>query len=124
MSSDEEEVLRQARNSSNELRGPESQGDLKSIARGLSSTTEIGLLLMQKMSNIEKRVTQIEKTDQRAIDLILDERQSHVELQEEITRTNLTLKKARSERWTKILAWIMTPPGVWGLWELLQKFLP
>jgi len=107
---------------------------LRVLHEAASSSTEINLLVLQRighmdaqLSELKRRLDRQESAEQRATEVLLAERRSQFGLQEEVTRTELYLRKARSERWgqiiTRALAVCMTPPGVWAVWKWVTSML-
>lgn len=105
------------------------------LAEAMASNAEISLLLFQRLGQMDEQIRQLsrwrerqESLEHRATEVLINERKSKFQLEEEVTRADLHLKKIRNEKlWAigvKILAVIMTPPGAWGLWKWLTEHLP
>lgn len=99
-----------------------------------AATSEISLLVLQKVGHLEQQMRDLnrwrerqEDIDQKATDVLLHERLSRVKLDEEITRVDLDLKKARSARWgqiiTRVLLLITVPSGAWSIWQWIADKL-
>jgi len=93
-----------------------------------AANSEISLLVLQKVGHLEQQMRDLvkwrerqEDIDRKATDVLLHERLSRVKLDEEITRVDLDLKKARSARWgqvvTRVLLLITVPSGAWSIWK-------
>lgn len=98
-----------------------------------AATSEISLLVLQKVGHLEQQMRDLvrwrerqEDIDQKATDVLLHERLSRVKLDEEITRVDLDLKKARSARWgqiiTRVLLLITVPSGAWSIWQWIADW--
>lgn len=148
MAADEEKALEQRVSSRARLLRdraaslpPESARDVSDVREGVAASAEIGLLVLQKTNALhtklvearkdieflKTRLQQLEDPERRATEILFEERRSQLGLQEEITRADLKLKNFRAEHrqkiLTRIVAAIMTPPGVWAIWEWIQRFV-
>jgi len=105
----------------------------KALREGVSSSAEIGMLVLQKVGRMEsdirelkRRLTRQEDTEKSATDLLVEERRSQLGLQEEITRTDIHIRKIGVERrWkliTKVVAALLAPPGLWAIWKWIESF--
>ncbi|MGP1680867.1 MAG: hypothetical protein ACTS8S_00880 [Giesbergeria sp.] len=101
------------------------------ILEATETNTEISLLVLQKVGHLEQQMRDFarwrerqEETQQTALDVLLDERRSRVKMDEEITRVDLDLRKARSARWgqviTRGLLIITVPSGTWSIWKWIS----
>lgn len=120
---------------------PESTQDVADVREGVAASAEIGLLVLQKVNAFDTKVQlmqkdlqhallrleQLEDPEKRATELLFEERRSQLGLNEEAARADLLLKKQRDEHrrkiLTRIVAVVMTPPGLWGVWEWIQTLL-
>jgi hypothetical protein len=96
------------------------------LAEAMASNAELSLMVLQRLTKMDVDIQEIKKwrskqesVEERATDILLQERRSKMNLEEEITRADIQIKKVRSEKiWTiaaKVLAVVMTPPGVWSV---------
>jgi hypothetical protein len=99
-----------------------------------AATSEISLLVLQKVGHLEQQMRDLnrwrerqEDIDQKATDVLLHERLSRVKLDEEITRVDLDLRKARSARWgqiiTRALLLVTVPSGAWSIWQWIAELV-
>jgi hypothetical protein len=104
------------------------------LLEATAANSEISLLVLQKVGYLEHQMRDLvkwrdrqEDIDQKATDVLLHERLSRVKLDEEITRVDLDLRKARSARWgqvvTRALLIITVPSGTWSIWKWASDFL-
>jgi len=111
---------------------PSSNKD-QNVREGVAASTEIGILVLQKLGRMERAIQALEEfrqdqqsAEQSLLQLMIKERESQLGLDEEITRTNLDLRKARAKRWgdilTRIVAVLATPPALVALYNWLSKF--
>jgi hypothetical protein len=104
------------------------------LMEATATSAEINLLVLQKVGYLEQQMRDLvkwrdrqETIDQRATDVLVQERLSKVKLDEEITRVDLDLRKARSARWgqvvTRALLIITVPSGTWSIWKWASDLL-
>jgi len=148
----EEELVTRAKNSARALRSdpppeeeedamPPNSSDDPRLYEGVAASAEIGVLLLQKLGylqatveNLQQRLRRFEEAEDTALSAILDERRSKLDIEEEITRTDLELRikkaatedelrKERAKRVGKLIAFIVSPLGVWKIVEFLQSLV-
>lgn len=118
---------------------PPNSSDMEDVREGVAASAELGILVLQKTNStntlvqllqkdvefLRRRVEQLEDPERRATEILFEERRSKLGLEEEVTRADLDLKKLRTEHrqkiFIRILAAVMTPPGLWSIWEWLQQ---
>jgi hypothetical protein len=104
------------------------------ILEATATNSEISLLVLQKVGHLEQQMRDLvrwrerqEDMDQKATDVLLHERLSRVKLDEEITRVDLDLRKARSARWgqiiTRALLLVTVPSGAWSIWQWIAQLV-
>lgn len=104
------------------------------LLEAAATGAEINLLVLQKVGYLEQQMRDLvkwrdrqETIDQRATDVLVQERLSKVKLDEEITRVDLDLRKARSARWgqviTRALLIITVPSGTWSIWKWASDWI-
>lgn len=104
------------------------------ILEATATNSEISLLVLQKVGHLEQQMRDLtrwrerqEDMDQKATDVLLHERLSRVKLDEEITRVDLDLRKARSARWgqiiTRALLLVTVPSGAWSIWQWIAELV-
>lgn len=104
------------------------------LLEATATNSEISLLVLQKVGQLEQQMRDFaswrkrqEDIEQKATDVLVHERLSRVKLDEEITRVDLDLKKARSARWgqiiTRVLLLITVPSGAWSIWQWVTDLI-
>lgn len=79
------------------------------------------------IKELRRRVERVEGSEQKALGVLLKERESRIEMEEEITRVDLNLKqeaaKHRREVILKVVAALATPAAVWKIVEVVIGLL-
>lgn len=134
---DAQKVVARAEQSVQALRSdppPQSLPDQKLLSSGVAASNEIGILVLQRLGElkgevraVKDRLHRIESAEDSALGAILEERRSKIDLEEEVTRTDLFLKKNqaahREKIITRVLAAIMTPGGLWAFWQWIRHLI-
>ena len=103
----------------------------RDVREGVAASTELGILILTKIGDIRLKqaeqdiiLKQLVEERGRFSDILIEGHRSQLELNEEVTRADLNLKKLKVQRsekiWMRVLAGVLAPAAIFQFWEWMK----
>lgn len=106
----------------------------RDVREGVAASAELGILTLTKLGEIHLKQVQLEMVMQQILseyskfsDVLIEGHRSRLELDEEVTRADLDLRKLKLKRteriWMRILAGVLAPPAMFQFWSWMKMLI-
>ena len=103
----------------------------RDVREGVAANAELGILILTKLGELQLQQARFEilmerytQQGDRYSDVFIEGHRSKLELEEEVTRADLDMRKLKlqsSERiWMRIIAGLLAPPALLQFWEWMK----
>ena len=106
----------------------------RDVREGVAASAEIGILILSKLGEVqlqqarqEALIESMVRQNDRYSDVFIEGHRSKLELEEEVTRADLDLRKLKVKRteriWMRVLAGVLAPPALFQFWEWMKMLV-
>lgn len=103
----------------------------RDVREGVAASAELGILILTKLGELQLQQARFEtlmervaREGERYSDVFIEGHRSKLELEEEVTRADLDMRKLRLKRseriWMRILAGVLAPAALYQFWEWMK----
>lgn len=106
----------------------------RDVREGVAASTELGILILTKLGELQLQQARFEmlldrvaSQGDRYSDVFIEGHRSKLELEEEVTRADLDMRKLRIKRteriWMRVLAGVLAPAALFQFWEWMKLLI-